>query len=360
MGDAGVATSPDVNSQHWNPAKYPFASEKAGIAFHFTPWLRNLIPDINLLYLAGFYRMNDRSSVSGSVRYFSLGEIYFNPITGPPAASYHPVEFALDAGYSLKFTESFSGGLVLRYIHSDLVVGQPTPAGDETHPGRSVAGDLGLYYRDSFVLGGMDAQWSWGMNISNIGPPVSYSDDSEGTLIPTNLRTGSEFLLHFNEDHSLSVTADLNKLMVPTPPVYGTDTATGGMNILYGIAPPSSVVGGMLQSFYDAPGWEQEDGSRSVFREELAEIQLGAGAEYRYRDRFGIRTGYFHEHAAKGNRKYFTFGADIFFGAFGLGMSYLIPTNGMNTPLANTIRISLAMQLGAPAGQDQRDLPATE
>jgi hypothetical protein len=342
MGDAGVATSPDVNSQHWNSAKYPFIADKAGFALTHTPWLRKVISNVDLLYLAGFYRLDERSAVSSSIRYFSLGEIF----SGVFANSYHPFEIAFDAGYSLKFTENFSGGFVLRYIHSDLSGGQQTFNGQEVRPGRSFAGDLGFYYQNSFDLAGMDAQWSWGLNVSNIGTPVSYVEEVEKTPIPTNVRAGAAFLLNFNENHSLALTADLNKLMVPTPPVYGTDTATGDHYILHGME-AQSIVGGMFQSFYDAPGWEQEDGSRSVFREELAEIQFSSGAEYRYRNEFAFRTGYFHEHAYKGNRKYFTIGAGVFNEHFSMEVSYLFPVGGGSSPLAETFRISLAVIFGS-------------
>jgi hypothetical protein len=342
MGDAGAASTADVNSQHWNAAKYPFVEGKGGVAFTYTPWLSNLVPGIFHLYLSGFYRIDLKSVISSSIRYFSLGTIYFRPPGASATNSFYPYEFAVDAGYSRKLSERFSGGIVFRYIRSELIDGLSSAGGTITGPGTSVAGDLGLYYQDDIQAGGMDAKWAVGLLISNIGTPISYSKDAEPTPIPTNLRLGGRFTLEINESHSLSFVTDLNKLLVPTPPVYNTDTATNEMIIIRGKEAPESVIMGMLQSFYDAPGMQQPDGTYSVASEELHEIYFSLGAEYKYKNRFAFRSGYCHEYAAKGNRKYATLGIGATLGPITFDLSYLLPTNGQSSPLQHTYRLALS------------------
>jgi hypothetical protein len=322
MGDAGTATTPDVHSQHWNNAKYAFTDGEGGIGLTYTPWLRALIPHINLFYLSGYYKTDEINTFSGSIRYFDLGTLVHAGTSGIPISSYNPFELAVDAGYSRRFTGHFSGGIVLRYIFSDITYRQTTPGAEETKPGTSLAGDLGFYYQREIQAGEKDALLATGLNISNIGTPVSYTEDAEKTPIPTNLRVGGRFLYYMNENHSISLAADANKLLVPTPPVYETDSATGEHVIVAGSEAPESVLLGMLQSFYDAPGIFKEDGTRSVFLEELYEINLGFGAEYRYRDQFAIRAGYYHEHPSKGNRKYYTLGFGARFRSLALDYSY--------------------------------------
>lgn len=341
MGDVGVATTPDVNSQHWNVAKYAFIDSKGGFAISYTPWLRNLIPDINLAYLTGFYRFDDQQVASMSLRYFSLGNIVFTDITGTVIGQYNPNEFAVDAGYSRLFTDNFSGGIAFRFIRSDLTSGQNTADGQETRPGISFGADLGFYYQDDIDVGSSDGQWAAGIALTNMGTPVSYTLDAEKTPVPTNMKLGGRFSYNIDDYNTISFHTDLNKLLVPTPPVYQTDSATGDQVVLYGKENPGSVVLGMFQSFSDAPGWERDDGTRAVFREELAEIAYSVGAEYWYREQFAIRAGYFHEHATKGNRKFFTVGVGLRLNVFALDFSYLIPTNGINSPLANTLRFTL-------------------
>ncbi len=343
MGDPGAASSPDVNSQHWNAAKYAFIDRLSGVSFTYAPWLTNLIPDINLYYLSGYYRISPKNTFSASFRYFSLGSLQFG--IGTPS-NYQPREFAIDAGYSRRLTDHFSGGIVFRYIRSDLLDGSSTPTGQAPKPGTSVAADLGLYYQNEIEVGEKNAIWALGMNISNIGTRVSYTEDGEGMPIPTNLRMGTGFKYEINSDHSLSLMADLNKLLVPTPPVYGTDTATGDLRIVRGKAPPRSVVAGMFQSFSDAPGVQNTHGEYSVFREEIYEITYSIGLEYNFRDLIALRSGYFHEHATKGNRKYFTFGLGVMIPHFSLELSYLTPTNGQNNPLADTFRFTISSTFG--------------
>ncbi len=341
MGDVGVATTPDVSSQHWNVGKYAFIDSKGGFSISYTPWLRNLIPDINLAYLTGFYRFDDQQVVSASLRYFSLGNIVFTDITGTVTGQYNPNEFAVDAGYSRLFTDNFSGGIAFRFIRSDLTSGQNTADGQETQPGISFAADLGFYYQNDIDVGASDGQWAAGISLTNMGTPVSYTVDAEKTPIPTNLRLGGRFSYNIDDYNSLSFHADLNKLLVPTPPVVELDTTTGDLEVIRGKDAPGSVVVGMFQSFYDAPGVNQGDGTYSVFSEEFHEIAYSLGAEYWYRNQFAIRTGYFHEHASKGNRKYFTVGIGLRLNVFALDFSYLVPTNGQNSPLANTLRFTL-------------------
>jgi len=344
MGDGGAATIPDVNSQHWNAGKYAFVEGKAEMSFTYIPWATNLIPNINHFYLSGYYKINGKNTLSSSFRYFSLGSITFTSgtLTG---IQYHPREFALDAGYSRRFTNHFSGGVVLRYIHSDLSDGNTSASGQATQVGKSVAGDLGLYYQKDIQLQEKEAQWALGLNISNIGTPISYSEDDEATPIPTNLRLGGRFTYNFNEHNSLSIHSDLNKLLVPTPALYETDSSSENLILIRGKASPGSQIRGMLQSFIDAPGIPKEDGSYSVIAEEFHEISFALGAEYWYRKLLAFRTGYFHEHRSKGNRNYFTFGLGARYRFISFDLSYLLPVVFQNSTLYNTFHLSLALML---------------
>jgi len=343
MGDAGAASTPDVNSQHWNVAKYAFSEKRGGAAFTFAPWLTNLVPDINHYYLAGYYRIGEKNALSGSVRFFTPEHLYF-PSAGVQSVS-RPYEMSLDAGYSRKFTDHLSGGLVLRFIQSSLVEDQ-SYTGEPVPPGRSVAGDIGFYYQGDKQPGSKDARWAMGLNISNIGSPVSYTEDADKIPIPTNMRLGGRYSFRLNEDHSITMLADLNKLLVPTPGVYEMDTLSGNLTLIRGKEDPSSVIRGMFQSFYDAPGILRSDGSYSVLAEEIHEITCSIGAEYRYRELFAVRSGYFHEHVTKGNRRFFTFGAGVRYRFLTFDLSYLLPTVGKNSTLFNTFRFSLSAEFG--------------
>jgi len=329
MGDAGVASTPDVNSQHWNVGKYAFIESKGGFAISYTPWLR-----------AGFYKIDEQQVISSSLRYFSLGNIVFTDITGNVTGQYNPNEFAFDMGYSRLFTDNFSGGIAFRYIRSDLTSGQNTADGQETKAGNSFAADLGFYYQNDVDVGSSDGSWAAGAAITNMGTPISYTVDADKTPIPTNLRLGGRFTYNIDDYNTISVLADLNKLLVPTPAVYETDSS-GDQVVLRGMESPGSVVMGMFQSFYDAPGVQRDDGTYSVGREEFNEIAYSLGFEYWYREQFALRTGYFNEHSSKGNRKYFTVGVGLKLNVFALDFSYLVPANGQNSPLANTLRFTL-------------------
>ena len=344
MGDGGAATKADVNSQHWNVGKYAFVEGKAEISFNYIPWITNLIPNIDHFYLSGYYKINEKNILSSSFRYFSLGSTTFSSVI-MPGTHYNPREFALDAGYSRRFTNHFSAGVVLRYIHSDLSDGTTGPGGQIINVGESVAGDLGLYYQKDIQLQEKMAQWALGLQISNIGTPITYSEEGEATPIPTNLRLGGRFTYEFNENNSLSIHSDLNKLLVPTSALYESDSASDQLILVRGKEAPESVIRGMLQSFIDAPGVLQEDGSYSVITEELHEISFSLGVEYWYKKLVAFRTGYFHEHRSKGNRNYLTFGLGARYRFIGFDLSYLLPTEGQNSPLYNTFRLSLTLML---------------
>ncbi len=347
MGDIGVASTPDINSQHWNVGKYAFAEKRGGAALSFTPWATNLIPGIYLFNLAGYHKLNEKNAFSGSIRYFSLKTINFHTIGGTSSGDFHPFELAVDAGYSRKITDYLSGGLVLRYIHSELVPVQNAVSGGIEQVGRSLSGDMGLYYQSDIQPEGLNGQWAFGLNISNIGPPVSYSKDTEGLALPTNLRLGGRYSLSIGEAHRISLLAELYKLLVPTPGVYELDTISNELILIRGKEDPSSLIRGMYQSFYDAPGMLRPNGSYSVIAEEMHEIVFSLGAEYWYKQRLALRSGYHHEHASKGNMKYFTFGAGFRYKFLSFDLSYLLPVNGNYSPLFNTFRFTLLTEFGS-------------
>ncbi len=325
MGDIGVATSPDANSQHWNAAKYSFIADDFGISMSYTPWLRSLVDDISISYLAGYKKFKKGQAFGASLRYFSLGNITFTNIQGGTIKDFRPNEFALDASYSMLFTDGFSGAITLRYIYSNLT-GGISSGNSTTHPGNAVAADLSLYYTKNISLGGRPSNMSYGLQVSNIGSKISYTDDSESNFIPTNLRLGGTITYNIDDYNSLMFGTDLNKLLVPTPPLYDS---VG--NIIAGKDPNVSPITGIWQSFSDAPG-----GAKEEFRE----ITWSFGTEYWYNKRFALRTGYFYEHATKGNRKFFTVGVGLKLNVFQMDFAYLLPMQQTN-PLANTLRFSL-------------------
>ena len=357
MGDCGVATSPDVYSMHYNPAKYVYLENKFSVGLGYSPWLRNLVPDMNLAYLALDYKINDRSAVAGTLRYFSCGEIEFRNANNISQGKYSPNEWAFDATYSRMLGDYLSGAVAGRFIYSDLTQNQS----DYGRPGISVAADVAVYYKRPVEwFSNMDADFSWGAAISNIGSKISYNGQSDRRdFIPTTLRAGAGLKLDFDEYNSLAFNVDFTKLMVPTPPVierdeYGNPVYNddGTYKILYGMDNNVSVVQGMIQSFYDAPGWGYNQKHELVhygkFYEELCEINIGGGIEYWYNDTFSVRAGYFNETALKGNRKYVTVGAALKYNVFGLDVSYLIPVNTVagSNPLENTLRFNLTYSMG--------------
>jgi len=331
MGDVGVASTPDLSSQHWNSAKYLFMKQKAGGQISFTPWLKNLgVNDLYLAYASGYFKVDDRQTISAGLRYFSLGSIQLTNNSGDEAGTSNPSEFAFDLGYGMKLSNNFGAGLLLRYIRSDIAGGVgavDSPDGMEYNPGNSVAADLSGYYEKTFEISGMDVESAFGINISNIGFKMAYSESDDKEFIPTNLRLGGRGTLQIDEYNKLSLMVDLNKLLVPTPPITSGDTIKAGKDDDVG------TFAGMIQSFYDAPAGGKE---------EFHEIMYSVGAEYWYREQFALRAGYFSEHATKGNRKYFTVGVGLKLNVFSVDFSYLVPAvNGRNNPLDKTYRVSL-------------------
>lgn len=357
LGDAGVATTPDVNSMHWNPAKFNFIKNDVGVSISYTPWLRQLVSDMNLAYVTGYKKFNKENVLSASLLYFDLGSIQFRNINNALLRDFSPHEFALDMAYSRLLGAKFSGSVAMRFIYSNLTGGIEVQ-GSDSYPGKSVAADVSFYYyNDEIELSGMNSTLMWGLNISNIGAKISYTTNEYRDFIPTNFRTGIGYLLALDEHNEFMFTCDFNKLLVPTPPVYYSagevlpsgDTVTSSNKIIkYGKDPKISVGSALFQSWYDAPGVATPfvtNGKSSTFREELAEFTTSIGVEYWYDRLFALRVGYFNEHQYKGNRKYFTIGAGLKMNVFGLDFAYLIPTTQAN-PLQNTLRFSLIFDIG--------------
>lgn len=335
MGDVGAATTPDAYSAHWNNAKFAFIEGAMGVSTTFTPWLHNLVGDMNLLYLGGYYRINPRSTFAASITYFSLGNIDMMDVEGLKIMDLHPNEYALDATYALKLSDNLSLGATGRFVRSDLTNGQSINDGSgntETHAANSLAADIGLYYQRTVSK---KEDIALGAFISNLGAKLRYSEDTYNQeFMPANLRIGGRYTNHIDDYNKVSVMVDINKLLVPTPHfrTYSSDSIqslTDYNNI--------GVIAGVLQSFGDAPGG---------FNEELQELQLSMGAEYWYAETFAVRAGYFFEHANKGGRQYATVGFGLRYNIFSFDFAYLIPTARLsNNPLANTIRITLSMNL---------------
>jgi hypothetical protein len=336
MGDAGVGLTPDVSSQHWNPAKYVFMESDMGVGLSYSPWLRNLVNDINLAYLSGYKKLDDVQAMSVSLRYFSLGDIIFTSEYGEIQGQQSPNEFAVDLGYSRLLSESFSGAVALRYIRSDLTGGQMVN-GVETKAGNSFAADVAFYWFKELRVNRKDNIFTAGINIQNIGSKISYTDGTVKDFIPTNLMLGTAYTMNLDDYNTFTFSFEANKLLVPTPPVDSTVYNPDDVILPGGINSDIGPIEGMIVSFYDAPGG---------FQEEMQEINLSIGVEYWYNKQFAIRAGYFYEHENKGNRKYFTAGAGLKLNVFALDFSYLLPTQ-RNHPLENTLRFTLAFDIDA-------------
>jgi len=322
MGDAGVSSSPDIYSMHWNPAKYAFIEGDMGFGISYSPWLKNIVPDLNLYSLNFYKRINDEQTFAASLLYFSLGDVNFTDNSGFPLGTYTPNEFSFDMAYARKLSENFSASVAARFIFSDLTQGQVV-SGVETKAGVSIAADISIYWRKEVQISRTDAVLAFGANISNIGSKISYSD-SEKEFIPTNLRFGPSLMLELDRYNTLTFMFDVNKLLVPTPDENGIQD-----NI--------SVMGGIFNAFYEAPGG---------FSEKIKELQLSFGVEYWYDKQFAFRAGYFYENELKGNRQFFTLGVGLKYNIFGLDLSYLIPTEQQH-PLENTLRFSLLLDFEA-------------
>lgn len=332
LGDAGVGTSPDKNNTHWNPSKWAFVEDESGVSMSYTPWLRNLVNDMGIMYLSGYYRINDRTTVASSLKYFSLGNITFTDINGNEIRDHNPNEFALDGAVGTKFSEKFSGGMAARFIYSNLTDGYNSSKQAAT----SGAVDVSSYFHDDINLFGQDAEIGVGVNVSNIGAKMSYSTATgDKDFIPTNLRLGQATKLLLDEYNSLTIVTDFNKLLVPTPQIDENGVKT---------TPDVGVASGIFQSFNDAPRGMEE---------EIEEISISFGAEYLYDDIIAFRGGYFYEHPNKGNRQYFTAGFGLKLNVFGIDASYLIANR--NNPLANTFRFTLTFSFDAFKEQNKGD-----
>ena len=329
MGDVGAATDPDVNSQFWNLAKYPFCISRAGVALNYTPWLRQLVNDIDLAYVAGYYRVGDYGALSGSLRYFSLGEVY---TADDSEMTVNPYEMSLDMAYSRMLSETFSMGVGMRWIYSDLRYDYS----EDSKPASAFAADIAFYYNNYVMLGSRECQLGLGLVASNIGSKISFYGDEESQFIPANLRLGTSLMIPVDEYNRFTLCADANKLMVPTVPRQGVDESNSDYQdrVRREYSDISSIKG-MFDSFSDAPGG---------FKEELEEVQWSVGAEYVYHDQFSLRAGYHHESQSKGNRKYFTVGGGFRMNVFSLDVGYVISTAQSN-PLDQTLRFTLAFDM---------------
>lgn len=330
MGDVGAATDPDVNSQYWNPAKYPFCISRAGVSLNYTPWLRQLVSDMSVAYLSGYYRIGDYSAVSASLRYFSLGEVFTDDTEN--AMSINPYEMSVDVAYSLMLSEKFSLAAAVRWIYSDLTYNYE----DDTSPGSAFAADIACYYNDYINIGNRECQLGIGLNISNIGSKITFGGSDDSEFIPTNMRLGASLMVPVDEYSRFTIAADANKLLVPTFPIQEENESQEDYNrrIQTDYYDVSSIAG-IFKSFGDAPGG---------MKEELQEINWSVGAEYVYNDKFSVRAGYHHESENKGNRKYFTVGAGFRMNAFTLDCGYVIATAKTN-PLDQTMRFTLGFDM---------------
>ena len=336
MGDVGVATSPDASSSYWNVSKTAFMEQDKALSVSYTPWLRSLVPDINLAYIGYSWQFKERIYFSHALRYFSLGNIAFTDDIGNPIQTVNPNELAIDIlGVGYRASENFSLGFNFRYVYSNLTAGASIN-GIESKAGQAVAADLNGMYLKEIKLGEYDTDLSFGFNIQNIGNKVSYSKSSIKDFIPMNLKIGGGINMKMDEYNELAFYLDINKLLVPTPPIYKTVDSLG-TEIDKGKNPDVSVATAIFQSFYDAPGGAKE---------EFNEINWAFGMEYWYDKQFAIRAGYFYENPNKGNRQHFTVGAGLKYNVFNLDFSYLFPLQQAN-PLGNTLRFTMSFDFDA-------------
>ncbi|MFM6946672.1 MAG: type IX secretion system outer membrane channel protein PorV [Flavobacteriales bacterium] len=359
MGDAGTALSASSTSIYWNTSILSFAKQKSEVSLSYTPWLRQLTNDIHLSYLAGYKQINKVHTIGGSLRYFSLGEITFTDINGDELREDKPSEFELTGAYAFKLAEKFSIGVNGKFAYSNLTGGL-TVAGVNTKPGVVGASDLSFsYYNDDAKLGNTDGVYTFGLTVNNIGNKVAYSELSRRDFIPMNLKIGNSFLAEFDEYNKVTFSLDLQRLLVPTPAFY--QVQNGEYVMLAGMSGDVGVVKSILQSFYDAPGVlakdengdyiQLADGSYEVvkgtrLKEELAEINIAGGVEWWYSDVLALRGGVFYENKSKGNRQFLNLGASLKYNMFAIDFSYLASLNGRQSPLANTLRFTLRLNLG--------------
>lgn len=318
LGEVGVATSPDANSTYWNAAKLPFLEKGFGFSLAYNPWLRKLVNDMSLSYLSGYYKIRKEEVIALSMTYFDLGSIQFTDYKGDNGTKFSPNEFAIAGTYSRKLSKTMGVGVTLRYIYSNLAGSIASSSGSEPTAGQTVAADIGYFYTKPLNIQGTKNNLALGANISNVGAKISYGNDNQKDFIPTNLRVGSSFTHELDPYNKVTLSLDLNKLMVPTP--NPNDTTEKGL------------ISGIIGSFSDAPGG---------FSEEMKEITISSGLEYWYNNAFAIRAGYFNESQMKGNRKYMTVGAGLKYQVFNLDMAYLVSFQ-QNNPLAETMRFTLS------------------
>jgi len=344
LGDACVALPDDMSAVHSNAAKLPFNEKKGAIAISYTPWLRALVPDVSLSYLSAYGKIDDKSAIAGSLRYFSLGEIQFTDNFAQSLGNYTPNEIAADLAYARKLSENFSVGIAFRYIYSNLAGGfnqSQTPI----RPGIGYAGDITCYYKNDTRYKGYKINYGFGAAATNIGSKITYTSSQNANFIPINLRVGGYGQIEIDKYNTIAFLLDFNKLLVPTNPIYRTDAAgklvldpaTNKPIIESGMDPNVPVIQGMVQSLYDAPGG---------FGEKLSEINISTGLEYWYDRQFALRAGYFHEDKNKGNRQYLNFGIGLKYNVFGLDASYLV-SFGQRNPLDNTLRFTLSFDFDA-------------
>ena len=358
MGDAGTALSPSSSSVYWNTSILSFSEQTSEISLSYTPWLRQLTNDIHLSYLSGFYKINETHTIGGALRYFSLGEIIFTDASGNVIRDDKPSEFELTGAYAFRLSKRFSVGINGKFAYSNLTGGL-TVGGVNTKAGVVGAADLSFsYYNDDAKIGSLDGIYTFATTINNVGNKVAYSELSERDFIPMNLKIGNSFLANFDAYNKVTFSLDLQRLLVPTPPLY--DVIDGEYTMLAGMNPNIGVINGMIQSFYDAPGavatddngdyiqdidgnYEVVKGSR--FKEELSEINIAFGMEWWYNDVFAVRTGVFYESPNKGNRQFLNIGASLKYNMFAIDFSYLASLNGRQSPLANTLRFTVRLDL---------------
>jgi len=338
MGDVGVSTSPDANSAHWNSGKLAFVDQKMGFSLSYSPWLGKLVNDMSLSYLTGFFKIDENSAFGFDLRYFNMGDIQLTDGRGNELGEFNPRDIAIGGTYSRKLSQNLGLGISSRFIYSNLSGNISSVGGSESKPGIGVGVDVGLYYQKPIFVGTKDGSFSWGMNISNIGPKITYNSAEDLDYIPTNFRIGTAYSVDLDPQNTITFALDFNKLLVPTPPVYTTNEdgtlatdENGNLIIEAGKDPNRSLISGMFGSFADAP-----DG----FSEELQEVMVSFGVEYSYNDKFALRSGYFYENPNKGGRRYFTVGLGFEMNKLGIDFSYLVPQT-QNHPLAETLRFSL-------------------
>ncbi len=338
MGDVGVATTPDANSAHWNSGKLAFVDQKMGFSLSYSPWLGKLVNDMSLSYLTGFFKIDENSAFGFDLRYFNMGDIQLTDGRGNELGEFNPRDIAIGGTYSRKLSQNLGLGISSRFIYSNLSGNISSVGGSESRPGVGVGVDVGLYYQKQIFAGSKDGSFSWGVNISNIGPKITYNSAEDLDYIPTNFRLGTAYSVDLDPQNTITFALDFNKLLVPTPPVYATNEdgtlatdENGDLIIEAGKDPNRSLISGMFGSFADAP-----DG----FSEELQEVMISFGVEYSYDDKFALRTGYFYENPNKGGRRYFTVGLGFDINKLGVDFSYLVPQT-QNHPLAETLRFSL-------------------